>query len=134
MKCGNCGYCDCMIVGGEFRPSVSKPKSFEDLIANLARRVTSLERKLSELEEQVDSNTKDIRTWSTDQENLAFKIVDVEQEIGELMDKIEMIIDDEAYLDERTQPLVDEGVSEFAAELADLIERKINESRRKGRI
>lgn len=132
MKCGNCGYCDCIIDGGEFRPS--KPKSFEDLIANLARRVTSLERKLSELEEQVDSNTKDIRTWSTDQENLAFKIVDVEQEIGELMDKIEMIIDDEAYLDERTQPLVDEGVSEFAAELADLIERKINESRRKGRI
>lgn len=61
MNCENCGgYCDCMIDGGEFRPS--KPKSLEDLIANLARRVTSLERKLSELEEQVDSNTKDIRT------------------------------------------------------------------------
>jgi len=45
-----------------------------------------------------------------------------------------MILDDVVMLDERTHPLVDEGVSEFAEDLAKMIERKINEKYREGRL
>jgi hypothetical protein len=61
------------------------PKSTLDLLANLARRVTELERKFEKLESR--------------QKRLMGRIADTEE-------KIEKILDDIVTLDERTQPLV----------------------------
>jgi hypothetical protein len=60
-------------------------KSVLDLLANLARRVTELERKFESIESR--------------QKRLMGRIADTEE-------KIEMILDDIVTLDERTQPLV----------------------------
>jgi hypothetical protein len=60
-------------------------KSVLDLLANLAQRVTELERKFENLESR--------------QKRLMGRIADTEE-------KIEMILDDIVTLDERTQPLV----------------------------
>lgn len=60
-------------------------KSILDLLANLARRMTELERKFENLESR--------------QKRLMGRIVDTEE-------KIEMALDDIVTLDERTQPLV----------------------------
>jgi len=60
--------------------------------------------------------------------NLAGRLEDAEE-------KIEMLTDDVVTLDERSQPLVDDGVSDFAKELAELVETEINERlRTKGRL
>jgi hypothetical protein len=64
-------------------------KSVLDLLANLARRVTELERKFESLESR--------------QKRLMGRIADTEE-------KIEMILDDIVALDERTQPLVNPSV------------------------
>ena len=61
------------------------PKSVLDLLANLARRVTELERKFENLESR--------------QKRLMGRIADTEE-------KIEMALGDIVMLDERTQPLV----------------------------
>src|SRR5699024_2913507 len=65
-----------------------------DLIIELAYTVAKLERKVERLEEALEK---------TD-------------------DKAEMLIDDVVMLDERTQPLTDDGAKEFAEGLSDVIE------------
>jgi hypothetical protein len=65
------------------------PKSVIDLLANLAQRVTELERKLDGI---VDLKRKEYDAY--------------EKLFTGINEKIEMLIDDVAMLDERTQPLV----------------------------
>lgn len=131
------------IVHGE-----KETKSTEDMLASLAKEVAQLKRQITALESQVSSNTSDIQTFAETAESADYKATSADYKAGqaltstklqtevfEEMDaKVEMLIDDMVTIDERTQPLVAEGVSEFASELAEMIERKINESYRKGRI
>jgi len=71
-------------------------KSVIDLLANLARRVTELERKLGETNKSQESSETHI-----------FDVIHrMQNEIDGMDDKIEMILDDIVTLDERTQPLV----------------------------
>lgn len=70
-----------------------------DLIIELAYTVAKLERKVERLEEAL------------------------EQTDG----KAEMLIDDVVMLDERTQPLTDDGAKEFAEGLSDVIEEYVND-------
>lgn len=130
------------------------PKSVEDnldMIASLAKEVATLKKDMAQVKHTAHSNRLDIEEiYETLRVDMA-KRVDVEKfaetatnadykagqaltTLAQFADKIEMLIDDMVTIDERTQPLVDEGVSDFAAELAEMIERKINESYSKGRI
>jgi len=71
-------------------------KSVLDLLANLARRVTELEQKLTETNKSQESSETHI-----------FDVIHrIQNEIDGMDDKIEMILDDIVTLDERTQPLV----------------------------
>ncbi len=83
MPCENCGrlteggYCDCMIVDGEFKGAHwrkndegdgiymgrKSPKNYEDIIANLVRRVAQLESELT-------GAKRDIETWAQEVEGL----------------------------------------------------------------
>lgn len=66
-------------------------KSVLDLLANLARRVTELERKLGEYSRKVDGMEADIQNINID--------------LGVVEGNVERALDDIADLDERTQPL-----------------------------
>src|SRR5699024_5747281 len=66
---------------------------------------------------------------------LSRTVSDLAGRLGDAEEKIEMLTDDVVTLDERSPPLVDEGVSDFAKELAELVETEINERlRTKGRL
>lgn len=67
-------------------------KSVIDLLANLARRVTELERKLGEYTRKIDGIEVDIQNINVD--------------LGTVEENVEMILDDIVTLDERTQPLL----------------------------
>jgi hypothetical protein len=67
-------------------------KSVIDLLANLARRVTELERKLGEYARKIDGIEADIQNINVD--------------LGTVEENVEMALDDIVTLDERTQPLV----------------------------
>jgi hypothetical protein len=67
------------------------PKTTEDLIANLAQRVTELERKLGEYSRKVDGMEVDIQ-------NISIDLSVIDTSIGKVLDDI-------VDLDERTQPL-----------------------------
>jgi hypothetical protein len=71
-------------------------KSVIDLLANLARRVTELERKLAEIERHQNRISGRTDYYA---EELGRRLEKVEE-------KLEMILDDIVTLDERTQPLV----------------------------
>lgn len=67
-----------------------------DLLSNLATRVTSLERITGELvrakssvESQLRDTQRNIERIAQDHENVAFKVVDIEQAIGGILDSIE---------------------------------------------
>jgi hypothetical protein len=79
------------------------PKSTLDLLANLARRVTELERKLGETNKSQESSETHIFDVIHRIQNEIDGMYDKYREID---DKIEMILDDIVALDERTQPLV----------------------------
>ena len=70
-----------------------------DLIIELAYTVAKLERKVDRLEEALEKTDG----------------------------KAEMLIDDVVMLDERTQPLTDDGAKEFAEGLSDVIEEYVND-------
>jgi hypothetical protein len=78
-------------------------KSVIDLLANLARRVTELERKLSETNKSQESSETHIFDVIHRIQNEIDGMYDKYREVD---DKIEMILDDIVTLDERTQPLV----------------------------
>lgn len=66
---------------------------------------------------------------------LSRTVADLAGRLEDAEEKIEMLTDDVVTLDERSQPLVDDGVSDFAKELAELVETEINERlRTKGRL
>jgi hypothetical protein len=67
-------------------------KSVIDLLANLARRVTELERKLGEYARKIDGIEADIQNINVD--------------LGTVEENVEMALGDIVTLDERTQPLV----------------------------
>ena len=69
-----------------------------DLIIELAYTVAKLERKVERLEESLEKTDG----------------------------KAEMLIDDVVMLDERTQPLTDDGAKEFAEGLSEVIEEYVN--------
>lgn len=92
------------------------PQSPDDIIANLVARLAKAERKITELSEQVDHNTDNIRTWAED----------YSEHKANMSDKVEMLTDDIAMLDERTQPLTTEGVSKLSEELAQVVTEAID--------
>lgn len=67
------------------------PSKVIDLLANLARRVTELERKLGEYARKIDGIEADIQNINID--------------LGTVEANVEMALDDIVTLDERTQPL-----------------------------
>ena len=79
------------------------PKSVIDLLANLAWRVTELERKLGETNKSQESSETHIFDVIHRIQNEIDGMYDKYREVD---DKIEMILDDIVTLDERTQPLV----------------------------
>ncbi len=92
-------------------------KNYEDIIANLVRRVSELEQQTTELEkdnerqafkiddlEQYCGGLKDdIETWAQDVEKVRVDVDDLAGEVRQVDDKIEMCIDDIVTLDERTE-------------------------------
>jgi|SRR5690625_1158806 len=78
---------------------VKSSQTDRDLIIELAYTVAKLERKVERLEESLEK---------TD-------------------DKAEMLIDDVVMIDERTQPLTDDGAKEFAESLSEVIEEYVND-------
>ena len=80
-------------------PKDDTPQTDRDLIIELAYTVAKLERKVERLEEALEKTDG----------------------------KAEMLIDDVVMLDERTQPLTDDGAKEFAEGLSDVIEEYVND-------
>lgn len=98
-------------------------KSAEELIANLAAEVARLSRKierieLSErrLEEEVDTNTKDIRRMGEELAETDYKagqaLTTIEKnELETYQETLQLIIDDIVMLDERTrQPSISDDI------------------------
>ncbi|WP_170840774.1 hypothetical protein [Oceanobacillus limi] len=129
----------------------TSPQSTDDIIANLVGRLAKAERKIAELTEQSDSNAKDIRTWADDYTEFKSSpslwatqsdVLSINAELGILREtsfdwsekieqKIEMLIDDVVAIDERTQPLTTEGVSELSEELTKVVTQAIDDKLRK---
>src|SRR5690625_1586505 len=84
-----------------------------DLIIELAYTVAKLERRVKELEKRELTHALNIE-----------KLHDLFKETDE---KAEMLIDDVVMLDDRTQPLTDDGAKEFAEGLSDVIEEYVND-------
>ena len=116
------------------------PKNYEDIIANLVRRVSELEQQTTELEkdnerqafkiddlEQYCGGLKDdIETWAQEVEGLRYtntelysRLGHVEQDTDDLDEKVEMCIDDIVTLDERTN--LSQEITISVAELIKLI-------------
>lgn len=84
------------------------PYTYEDLVANLVRRVGRLEKQLAEVSEQSTINKRNIETFAEDfteykagqgNENRL-----VHENIENLKEKVDMLTVDVVLLDERTQP------------------------------
>lgn len=116
-----------VLVPVESETSTDKPKSTDDIIANLVKRVAEMERELVEyralglrdhllignttIDNEITGIKRDIETWAQEVEELKFKvrIIDDLQDVNidrlnDADDKIEMCIDDIVTLDERLQP------------------------------
>src|SRR5690625_144616 len=94
-------------------PKDDTPQTDRDLIIELAYTVSKMQREIDELKESESNNRKNLL-------NLRGYFLEVD-------DKAEMLIDDVAMLDERTQPLTDDGAKEFAEGLSDVIEEYVND-------
>lgn len=99
-----------------------------DLIVNLSQTVASLATRINYLETQVSANTDNVRTFGEDVTKASYKAGQALTTAAQTAETTEMLEDDVVMLDERTQPLVADGVTQFATELTDMIERKINEN------
>lgn len=88
-----------------------------DMLVSLSQEVAQLKRKISELSDDTATNAKDIRTWADD----------YTQNKAEVADLTEMLTDDIVLLDDRTQPLTTEGVSNLSEELTEVVTEAIDE-------
>lgn len=75
--------------------SEDSEKSVTDLVANLAKSVAQLQRRIDLLEEQSELNVRNIESFA-ETATTASNVAD------DCVDKIEMLIDDIVTLDERT--------------------------------
>lgn len=89
----------------ESNPPYPAPYTYEDLIANLVRRVGKLEQQLAEVSEQSTLNKRNIETFAED----------FTEHKAKTDETLEMLTDDIVTLDERTQ----------ADTLTDIVEREL---------
>src|SRR5690625_5105881 len=91
----------------------TSPQSDRDLIIELAYSYAKLARKVETLEDDLQNVKHDAGQALAD--------------AATADEKAEMLIDDVVMLDERTQPLTDDGAKEFAVGLSDVIEEYVND-------
>lgn len=87
-------------------PATASTKTEEDMLVSLAQEVTTLKRRLSDLKQEIDLNRLDTLTWSEESAKMAYKMAELIRESDE---RFEMLVDDVAMLDERTQILTGEA-------------------------
>src|SRR5690625_216052 len=99
-----------------------------DLIANLARRV-------HELEKRLDSAEKDVQSFAETAAEADYKAgqaLTSVRSLSEASDRtaeaVDMLTDDIVLLDERTQPLVEDNTDGLAKELAEEVIKRIREA------
>ena len=92
---------------------VAPAKSVEDMLVHLSQEVVDLKKANTELAYTVAK--------------LERKVDRLEEALEKTDGKAEMLIDDVVMLDERTQPLTDDGAKEFAEGLSDVIEEYVND-------
>lgn len=90
------------------REDITPARSDRDLIVELAYSFAKLQREVDELKAESKRD-------------------------ADLHEKVEMLIEDVSMLDERTQPLTDEGLSQLSTDLASEVERTVSRAMRNGR-
>lgn len=81
-----------------------KPKNYEDIIANLVRRVAQLESELTGAKRDIVTWSQEVETLRYANEELYSRLGHVEKDAEEIEAKVELVIDDIVTLDERSQP------------------------------
>lgn len=117
-------------------------------VTTTQKHITALARTVAELRRELDAVKTNVQTIAETATSADYKagqalasasqFADRLDALGELYDthadSIEMLTDDIVLLDERTQPLTSEGISELSTELAKVVERTIRtEGIRRGR-
>src|SRR5690625_5019462 len=98
---------------------------------DLADLVIRLSQTVARQQSEIDTLKADLQSFAetaTSADYKAGQALTSSSEVGELSDKVDMIMDDVVMLDERSQPLVDDSKDDLAAELADTVIRKIREA------
>src|SRR5690625_854815 len=93
--------------------------------------VIRLSQTVARQQSEIDTLKADLQSFAetaTEADYKAGQALTSSAAVGELSDKVDMIMDDVVMLDERSQPLVDNSKDDLAAELADTVIRKIREA------
>ena len=92
--------------------------------------ISNLSQTVARQQSEIDTLKADLQSFAetaTSADYKAGQALTSSAAVGELSDKVDMIMDDVVMLDERSQPLVDDSKDDLAAELADTVIRKIRE-------
>lgn len=98
---------------------------------DLADLVIRLSQTVARQQSEIDTLKADLQSFAetaTEADYKAGQALVSSAAVGELSDKVDMIMDDVVMLDERSQPLVDDSKDDLVAELADTVIRKIREA------
>lgn len=92
-------------VGNPVYATANDPQSMLDLIANLARRVTSLEQQLKDTQNNVERQAEELAGYRDDYLACGSGIETLDAKVEQVSELVEMTLDDIVILDERTQVL-----------------------------
>src|SRR5690625_185782 len=110
---------------------VLEPLDNESSSTDLTDLVIRLSQTVARQQSEIDTLKADLQSFAetaTEADYKAGQALTTSAAVGELSDKVDMIMDDIVMLDERSQPLVVDSKDDLATELADTVIRKIREA------